>query len=583
MERRVKASSESTVFLIMIVVGLVLLNVLSVFVNHRIDLTERRLHSLSAGTKRIVAGLQDRLTIRAYFSEDLPPPFNSHERAVRDLLEEYAAASGGKIRVEIIHPDGNENLEKQAGEDRIEKVPHAALKADEAREVLGYRGVAFIYRGESKSIPILSRDADISGLEYDFTTIIRQVIEQATGEKRTIGFTVGHGEPGVMEPPPRQMPNEPEPDPGISYLNKIIDTYNLREVSLKQKRPTHEDYIGLVVVGPTEEFPDADLYAIDQYLMHGGAVAFFLNGTTVEESMMGVNATSNETGLEALLETYGVQIGHDVVMDVQTDRFLVTAQMRTPMGNIPMAIPRPYPPWPHLADEQIAEDHALLFRLPGLSLLWPSTVRITREAAENSEIEANVLVRTSEKGWNAVDNFNLDPRQEESEWMAQQKASHRTGRFPLVVELSGTFPSHFATSGPPSRGEDEQPVEETEQEHLTKSTSPGRILVVGDADFLRIEYVGSNRRPEHSPANLTFMMNTLDWLAEDEDLIEIRAKRLEDPSLPEMTDAKRNWIKWGNIIAWPVLFLLFGVARWSWRKSARERIEVEWRSKKGGK
>lgn len=578
MERRIKASSETTAFILMIVIGLVLLNVLSYFFYTRWDLTERNLHTLSGGTKRLLSSLEDTLTVRAYFSEDLPPPFNSHERAVRDLLDEYAAYSGGKLRVEVIHPDGSEELEKRAQDDGVSKVPHAALQEDEAHEVLGYRGVAFSYRGESKAIPVLSRNADISGLEYDFTTTIRQI----TGDRRTIGFVSGHGEPTITPPPPQQNPMmQQQEDPGISYLNKLVDTYNLRPVTLGTTK-IDEEYRGLVVVNPTEEISEADLYALDQYLLRGGAVAFFLNGTKVEEGMEGITAAANDaTGIEKLLKTYGVDLHHDIVMDTQTDRFLVTGQVRTPLGNLPMSIPRPYPAWPHMASDLIDDASPLLYGLPGVTLLWPSTVRVTREAAANKNIKAKVLIRSSNEAWSVSDNFQLDPRQEDAEWLEQQKRASvraRTTGFPLAVELSGTFPSAFPQGRP--EGVEAEEVDGGEAEHLTESRSPGRILVVGDADFLRIEYVGSQRRPQHTPSNLTFMMNTLDWLAEDADLIEVRAKRLEDPSLPEMTDAKRAWIKWGNIVAWPLLFLIFGVIRWSLRKNARAQMERSWR--KGG-
>lgn len=580
MERRVKASSESTAFLVMLIIGLVLLNVLSVFFYTRVDLTERNLHTLSGGTKRLLSSLEDELTIRAYFSEALPPPFNGHERTVRDLLDEYAAYSRGKLQVEILHPDGNEELEKRAQDDGIAKVPHAALREDEAHEVLGYRGLSFSYRAESKAIPVLSRSADISGLEYDFTTTIRQVI----GDRRTIGFVSGHGEPGITPPPPRQNAMMPEQDPGISYLNKLVKNYNLRSVNLKTSVPDPEEFRGLVVVGPTEEVSEADLYVLDQYLMRGGAIAFMLNGTKIEESMTGIAATANVSGFQALIKTYGVEMANDIVMDTRTDQFLVTGQVNTPLGRLPMSMPRPYPPWPHLAAEQIDEENPLLFRLPGVSLLWPSTVRITREASDNEQIEAKVLARTSTSAWSVRDNFQLDPRQEEEEWLEQQKrASVRAENhgFPLIVELSGTFPSHFAEKGRPTPSADDEEIDEEDLEHLTESQAPGRILVVGDSDFLNIQYVGSNRRPRHTPSNLTFMMNTLDWLAEDEDLFEIRAKRLEDPSLPELTDGERNWIKWGNIIAWPLLFIIFGAIRWSVRKNRRAQIERTW--KKGGK
>lgn len=587
MERRVKASSESTAFLLMIVIGLVLLNVLSVFYYTRWDLTERRLHSLSAGTKRLLNNLEDELTVRAYFSEDLPPPFNAHERAVRDLLEEYEAYSGGKLTVEIIHPcpsdsaegECNDELVEQAREDGVEKVPHAALRADEAHEVLGYRGIAFHYRDQSKAIPVLQQRADVSGLEYDFTTTIRQVVERSTGEQRTIGFVVGHGEPGITPPPPRRSPMEPEPDPGISYMHKLTDIYELREVSLKADNPTPEEFRGLVVVGPTKNIPEADLYALDQYLMRGGSVAYFFNGVSVQDSRMGVNATTNETGLDSLLRTYGAQLNHDVVLDTQSDCYLVQAHMRTSVGNIPMALPRSYPAWPHLSSSEIAEDHALLFRLHGLTLLWPSTVRITRATADNENIEARVLARTTDQAWNQTDNFDLEPAQEDEEWASQREDAQNKGRFPLIVELTGQFPSHFAESGRPGGADDEEPLD-PDDEHLAESRSEGRILVVGDADLFNLQYLASRNCPRHTRSTVVFIQNVLDWLAEDVDLTEIRAKRLEDPSLPELSDSKRNWIKWGNIIAWPVLFLLFGVIRWTWRKNARLKIEQEWRKAK---
>jgi ABC-type uncharacterized transport system involved in gliding motility auxiliary subunit len=260
-------------------------------------------------------------------------------------------------------------------------------------------------------------------------------------------------------------------------------------------------------------------------------------------------------------------------MDVQTDRFLLTKQVRTPLGMLPMSMPVAYPGWPHMPAEQIAEDNPILFRLPGLTLLWPSTVRITREAAGNENIEARVLVRTTKEAWSQRENFNLDPRNSEEQWMANRGEAAQRAKsvgFPLAVELTGTFRSHWAGQSPPAEGQTEGSNDE-QQEQVDESQRPGRILVVGDADFFRPIFVGSQRRPQHAPSNVTFLMNALDWLAEDQDLIEVRAKRLEDPSVPDMEDSKRELIKWGNILAWPVLFLVFGGVRWRLRQ-ARKRL-----------
>ncbi len=216
-----------------------------------------------------------------------------------------------------------------------------------------------------------------------------------------------------------------------------------------------------------------------------------------------------------------------------------------------------------------------------MTLLWPSTVRITEEAAENDDIQTKVLVRTTEKAWSQRDNFNIDPDQEEDAWMAVREEAHSRGTYPLVVELQGTFPSFFAGREPPA----ERPaVEEgqTELPHADSSVIPGRILIVGDADFMRPQYLLSRAGPQAVRSNFAFIENTLDWLAEDQDLIEVRAKRLEDPNLPEMEDGKREMLKWGNILAWPFLFVLLGVVRWQMRKKAREQLNKTWKQTAGG-
>ena len=93
-----RAASESLLFLAFVGGILILLNVLvAYFPSPRIDLTQNRLFSLAEGSKRLAASLDDRLDITAYFTENLPPPFNATERHVRDLLSEYAAASDGRV------------------------------------------------------------------------------------------------------------------------------------------------------------------------------------------------------------------------------------------------------------------------------------------------------------------------------------------------------------------------------------------------------------------------------------------------------------------------------------------------------
>src|SRR5687768_14472078 len=78
--------NESLGFLMIVAGSLIALNVLGVFFFHRFDTTATRAFTLSEGSRRVVRQLDDTMTITAYFTEGLPPPFNATERYVRDIL-----------------------------------------------------------------------------------------------------------------------------------------------------------------------------------------------------------------------------------------------------------------------------------------------------------------------------------------------------------------------------------------------------------------------------------------------------------------------------------------------------------------
>ena len=101
---RSRAATESIAFLLIAGGILVLVNVLGLFFHGRADGTQKELFSLSDGSRRLASSLKDQMEIRAYFSKDLPPPYNALELYVRDLLAEYRNASHGKITLRMLEP-----------------------------------------------------------------------------------------------------------------------------------------------------------------------------------------------------------------------------------------------------------------------------------------------------------------------------------------------------------------------------------------------------------------------------------------------------------------------------------------------
>ena len=82
----------------------------------RADLTQGRVYSISAATRNYLGQIEEPLLIRGYFSAQTHPLLAPLVPQLRDLLREYQVAGGGKVRVEIVDPLENPEMEREAGE-----------------------------------------------------------------------------------------------------------------------------------------------------------------------------------------------------------------------------------------------------------------------------------------------------------------------------------------------------------------------------------------------------------------------------------------------------------------------------------
>src|SRR5262245_41374681 len=138
--RKRYAAGESILYFLVVIGILVVANVLGIFgIFARSDWTEADLFTLSEGSRRLAREIDDRMEIRAYFTEDMPNP--EVERYARDILTEYEEASNGNIHLTIINPD--EEAEKEAAEeDGLTRMQLPDYSEDEFSVKEGYRGIA---------------------------------------------------------------------------------------------------------------------------------------------------------------------------------------------------------------------------------------------------------------------------------------------------------------------------------------------------------------------------------------------------------------------------------------------------------
>lgn len=562
-----RAASESLVFLVFVGGILVLLNVLAAyFPTPRIDLTQNRLFSLAEGSERLAASLDDRLEITAYFTENLPPPFNATERQVRDLLSEYAAASKGKIVVRFVNPN-DEASQQAARADGIQPVAHQKIEEDQVAVVEGYRGMVLHYLDEKKTIPVIQ---DTTGLEYTITAAIKELL----GERKPIGVVSGHGSPSL--------------DQGLTSLKSVLKLYDVREVDVSQE--VDPALSALLIVGPTEAFSDEELRRIDQYVMRGGSLGVFGGALAIDlAGGMGPSARPVDSRLDGLLGAWGVHMVSKIVADAQCSR----APMRGPLG---LQVLVPYPPIPvlQLDAEQLA--HPVMFRLASPMLPFVAPLELS-DAPEEATL--TVLARSSEDSWTmSGSTISLEPRNP-NEW----RMSADTGPFDLIVAIEGHLPSAYAA-----------PIDEQASDAIQTppvADSDVRVLIMGTSTFLEDSFM-----PPPPPqgevqmnAALALALNAVDWLAADSDLIAIRAKTIEEPALDipdsvlaaedtalaaaeqgdeqavesalatrkaaiESWNAKKMAYRWLNTLGIPLLVALFGLLRWRQRSKKKQTLKL---------
>ncbi|MBW2260879.1 MAG: GldG family protein [Deltaproteobacteria bacterium] len=557
-DERSKASGENILFYVVLLAILVVANIVGVRLFWRADLTANEQYSLSDASVQVVRNLDDKLVVKAYFTRNLPPPFNATERYVRDLLQEYESRSKGRMKVVFIDPS-DETTAEEARQAGITEVTHQVIEKDQASEKKGFRGMLFSYLGETQKIPVIR---DTKGLEYDITNIIMLMSQ----DKRKVGFLQGHGEPRTFSPP--QDPSNPQPQEpaGLAMTRAELQQYQVRDTNLSAGSiPVSEELEALVIVAPQEPISDLELFRIDQFIMKGGNVAFFTEGIRVDTSMGMLNTKPTEAGYEEFLAHFGVKINQNVVFDPQCD----TLPVRGPLG-IPLA--KRYPGWPMA---EIRNEHPSTFRLPVLTFPWVSSLEILDKPTAGN-VKATILARSTPESWTETGDIDLDPNQD---WKsAYEKATNR-GQSVLAVAIEGTFKSFFDGKDLPKPSAEAGALpEDLSAGFVARREKPGRILVAGSGQMVIdpvVQILQKLHGARERSANLAFTVNTVDWLTANEGLIAVRVKGVENPRLNIEKESTRTLLKYGNILGWPLLVIAIGLAYWSLRTRRRsERKEA---------
>ncbi len=530
------ARSGGSSFVVGVLIALILINVIATKHFIRADLTSEGQYKLSDTSKQIIRQLDDLLTVKVYFSSKLPPDLASVSQYVRDILSEYQLYSD-KVQVRFFDPSSKPELEGEAQSLGIPQVQMNILQKDKFEVQNGYLGLAILYQGKKELLPFIE---NTDNLEYQITTAIKKV--SATDEKR-IAFLTGNQEPGIYESPFEDQPT------GESYIEarKALErVYAVNSLTLKNGIEI-TGFDTLVVAGAKEELNDREIFEIDQYIMRGGNVIFLIDSI---KTTLGLQAVTNNTGLEKLIENLGVRLNPDVVLDVSNETVSFSSGVYNFVVN--------YPFWVKTLKDNYNIEVPVLSKIESTVFPWVGSL----DTVSKDGILSTVLMTSTSQSWKMVSPFDLSPQQE--------FVPTKQGQYPLAIDVRGKFMSLFPGQKPPDvplqEGENVAPVLSADQSRvgIAQSEKESRVIVIADSEFLLDRFIG------RFPSNLNFFLNLVDSITLDDSLINIRAKTISDRPIREVSDKERNSIKILNIVVIPIVVVGVGLARTMLRRKKRE-------------
>ena len=502
MNRKLTKEMFSITNMILIFGILILLNMIGVELFARLDLTEGNIYSLTKATKKLIKQLDDRLIIRCYFTDDMPPPYNQNIRYLKTLLEGYKTFSHNKIQFEFVDPLNNPALEKEAQRFGIPPLQINVMKDDRMEIKKVYMGIAFLYEDKREIIPVLQ---NISNLEYDISTIINRLTRK---EQKVIGFSALNGEAHLKDE--------------LSIItNALGKHYYIREIDLSEGLATLNKVDVLVIMSPIISFNEWKRFVIDQYIMSGGKVVFMID-TCIPNIEQG-QAPEIDVGLEQLFELYGVKINNNLIID----NHCVTLTVAQQTSNMIIRNMVNYPYIPMI--KKFNKQNQIVKDLERLTLPFVSSIDTTLGNSDSLYIEP--LFWSSRESGITAPPYNVNPLQK----FNQRRFTD--GNKLLGIVISGIFPSYYADKPIPSEDVNETGLKIRELmlagEVLDKSPET-RIVIIADGDMVKDEWIKNT-------GNSIFFLNMLDWLCQENSFIQIRSRGITDRSLKALSKGKRNF------------------------------------------
>ena len=473
-------NKKSTIlFSAIILIVIIFINLIARNWFFRFDLTDNKMYSLSNSSISVVEKIEDPLIVKIYFSNELPGQYGNNKRYLQDLLEEYSAYSSGNLKFEFYFPESDESLSEDAQKYGIQPVQLQVIENDAVAIKKVYMGLVILYEDNRETIPIIQTS---TGLEYDITTKIKNLVEN---NKLKLGIL----------------------STSSTITNKnILESLNQRftvqpNLNLSNKIP--QDIKILIMNGIEDSLSVEEEINLRDYISNGGNL--FIGQNRVSVDIQTQQAETIQSNIFDILDTYGLSIEENLVLDDNCGQVNVQQQM----GIFRMAVPMDYPFLPII--KRFNNDDITVNGLESMTLIFVSEIKQDSVFAGNF----TPLLYTSNKTSVMSSFYNLSPDPKTNPAFSNLKDP------PKILGARVMISNNYNLNS--------------------------NITLITDSKFFADQGGGSSKE------NMIFTMNTIDFMVGDSELISLRSREVTDRPLLTESDGVTNRVK----LTWKIINMIF--------------------------
>lgn len=567
-------------FLIALLV-IILINFIGTKLFHRFDLTTEKRYSLSQQTIDLISQLQDDVFVSVYLKGDFPASFKRLQNETKEMLDEFQAYSGGKIKFDFINPSENPDIKER---DRVYKNLYKKglrptdlnIKDDDgvSKKVV-WPGAIMAYQEQEVAIQLLKSQVgappeivlnqSIESLEYELAFALKKL---TTPFIQRIAFIEGHGELNKFET--------------ADMVGSLREFYDVERVSLNgninslaERRYIGKDsavarisnfFDAIVIAKPDSIFNEKDKFIIDQYLMNGGKIVWLIDQVEVSMDSLQRSSSGNsrnttlampkQLNLDDQLFQYGVRINNDLIQDLRAAPIPVVS------GQYGTQVRTEFFPWLYFPLLFSKNDHPINKNMDVVKAEFASSI----DLVGGSELKKSVILSTSKKTKTvkaptrvSLNMLGFEPNEDQF-----NKES-----VPIGVLVEGEFESIYKNRLTPN-------ILNSKQIQFKARSPKTQQLFFSDGDLIRNEYnensnefmaLGYDRYTRQMYGNKDFMLQAINFLVDESGLILSKSKSFKIRLLDnEYIDRKRLLIQTLNTAIPIALVMLFGTLLFIIRK-----------------